>query len=310
MPLPLIPLGYAAAALVAAYAGKKAYDKVREVKATAQGVKEAAGAASAAVENVAESASHAREGATQTVNKLVDSATEFTNTLHGQAHSLKMTLLTTGAAILDAWAAVSAFYVGLMAGFGIHFLRLIDKVSLFHELVFYATIISALHAPATLVTAIVVSSNRKQGMQWTVPALAVTAVVVTFAVLDYFYAICFCVSATVLLFLAWLRPHAFGRAFYTVCALVFGFLYAETLVLQKPDTKIIATDATPVKVTLLMSTPRGLIGLDENRQMAHYAWSSVVSVSVEQGATKFDGLRELLKSGRTAFDNGVLPTFK
>lgn len=124
MPFPLIPLGYAAAALLAAYGGKKACDKVGKAQAVVQDVKEAAGVTVAAVQDVADAAVQAREAAPQTINKLFESATELTNTLHDRAHSRKRAMLAAGAAVLDAWAAVSAFYVGLMAGFGIHFLRL------------------------------------------------------------------------------------------------------------------------------------------------------------------------------------------
>jgi hypothetical protein len=310
MPLPLIPLGYAAAALLTVYGGKKVYDQVGEAKAAVQDVKEAAGATAAAAQDAADVAVNVRDGAAQTVNKLVGSAADFTHRLHDGAHKFKAALLTAGTAVLDAWAAVSAFYVGLMAGFGIHFLRLIDKGSLFQELVFYATIISALRAPAALVTALAADGTRAKAIEWTAPVVVATAILVPFVLLDTFFALLFCIAGAVLLFLTWLRPQAFGRAFYAVCALIFGYLYAETLSLQKPDTKVILTDSKPVRITLLMSTPHGLIGLDENRQMAQYAWSSIASVSVEQGATKHDGLRELLKMGRTAFEGTALRAFK
>jgi hypothetical protein len=310
MPLPLIPLGYAAAALLAAYTGKQVYDKVSDAKAVVQDAKEAVGATATPVQDVHDAALRAKEGTAQTINKLINSASDLTNSLHDRAHLFKTALLTAGAAVLDAWAAVSAFYVGLMAGFGIHFLRLIDKTSLLHELVFYATIISALRAPAALVTALVADSSRTKAMEWTTPVVVVTAVIVPFAFLDLFYALCFCTSAIVLLFLTWLRPQAFGRAFYAVCALMFGYLYAETLILQKPDTKVVTTDSKPAKITLLMSTPRGLIGLDENRQLGQYAWTSIASVSVEQRPTKLDALRGLLNSGRKAFEDGVLRAYK
>lgn len=303
MPLPLIPLGYAAAALLAAYGGKKAYDKAGRAQEVLQDLKKAAGATADTAQVAADAAMQAQAGAPQKIDKLVDSATEFTNSLHDRAHRITEAVLPVGAAVLGAWAAVSAFYVGLMAGFGIHFLRLIDKASLFSELVFYATIVSALRAPAALVAALTGYGTGEETPEWMAPAVLVTTfLVVPFVLLNSFYALLFIIAGTVLWLLSRLCLQAVDRAFYAVCALMFGFLYAETLTLQRPDTKVIFTDSNAARITLLMSTSRGLIGLDESRQMAQFAWSSIASVSVEQGPTKTGWLHELLKNWRTAFE--------
>jgi hypothetical protein len=51
-----------------------------------------------------------------------------------------------------ASSASSAFLVGMFAGFGLQFLRLIDKLSLLGDLAFYATLIGACYAPVAVVS--------------------------------------------------------------------------------------------------------------------------------------------------------------
>jgi len=288
MPLPLIPLGYAAVAAALTYGGKKLHERIDEVQVAIENIKDAATAKSTAVKDATEAAAHMKESAESAITKLTVSGDDFKNVL---------------LVVLGAWAAVAAFYVGLMSGLGIHFLRLIDKTTLFHELVFYGTIVSALRAPAALVAALVARSAQSKAIDLTRPALAIAAFLASVVFLDAFYALCFWLAVATLFLLTLIRVQAAGRSFFTVCALLFGYLYAETLILQKADTKIILSDSRPTKLTLLMSTPRGLIGLDENKQMAQYAWTSVVSVSVEPEAAKLIWLREALKTGRAAFAN-------
>jgi hypothetical protein len=316
MPFPLLPLGYAAvASALAIYGGKKIYDKSAKVAAVAQEVKFTTEAVVKDVKDATEvtkvvvqdATDRAKEQSLQTINTVVDSVAHFSSSIQERAHALKAALLAAGFAILGAWAAVSAFFVGMMAGFGIHFLRLIDKTSLFHELVFYATIISALRAPAALVAALAVDETRAKAVEWTTPVLLITAVLVSCMFLDYFYAIIFWLIVSVLLFLTWLRPQALDRSFYVVCALAFGYLYAESLLLQKPDTSVTLADQKSAQVTLLMSTPRGLIGLNAEKQMTQYAWSSVVRVSVEPGSAKLNEFRELLRNSRATFESNFLP---
>jgi hypothetical protein len=61
--------------------------------------------------------------------------------------------LSSGLSIATvASSASSAFLVGMFAGFGLQFLRLIDKLSLLGDLAFYATLIGACFAPVAVVS--------------------------------------------------------------------------------------------------------------------------------------------------------------
>ena len=72
------------------------------------------------------------------------------------AHARVKGALSSGLSIaMVASSASSAFLVGMFAGFGLQFLRLIDKLSLLGDLAFYATLIGACFAPVAVVSSLI-----------------------------------------------------------------------------------------------------------------------------------------------------------
>jgi hypothetical protein len=294
---------YATGAMAAGYITRKVYNKKigEPIKAAVQDVKDTAEAAKEAFDDV-KIAVHAATTVAQDAKiqavELADKVGGAVTAIKDHADKARGSITAVGFAILGTCAAVSAFYVGMMGGLGIHFLRLIDKTSLFTELFFYAAIISVFRAPAALLTALFVDEAGVKAFDWAVLVLSVAVAMCSFMFLDYFYAICFFLFFTALQLIRQLP----SQPKYVLSALLFGFLYAETLQLQRPDTRLIFSERDPAVVTLLMSTPRGLIGLNANKQMSHYAWSTISSVSVEPQEAKQNDFRYLLRSGRSAFE--------
>ena len=71
--------------------------------------------------------------------------------------------LSSGLSIaMVASSASSAFLVGMFAGFGLQFLRLIDKLSLLGDLAFYATLIGACYAPVTVVSKLIEEEQTRR----------------------------------------------------------------------------------------------------------------------------------------------------
>jgi hypothetical protein len=79
------------------------------------------------------------------------------------SHARVKGALSSGLSIaMVASSASSAFLVGMFAGFGLQFLRLIDKLSLLGDLAFCATLIGACFAPVAVVSNLIEEERTRR----------------------------------------------------------------------------------------------------------------------------------------------------